>query len=366
MLRIVISGGGTGGHIYPAIAIANEVLQLEPQAEVIFIGGKGRRESMIVPKFGFNFVPILVEGFPRGISARWFKVAFKVPMGFVKSMIVLRGFSPHVAIGTGGYVCGPVLLGALLLHIPILIQEQNAVPGITSRIMGRWADEIYIPFPAAARFFPSGKAKVTGNPIRPEIVAAKASAEEREKLGLEKDKLTISFLGGSQGASSINAAAVGALKYLLRFAPHLQIIHQTGERDFLTIKKAYDELPFTIVVQPYFDTIEDVYAVTDMVVCRSGGMTIAEITACGLPAVLIPYPFAAGDEQTFNAQVLEKSGAAVMIQNDQLTGERLANVLTSLIQDKKRLSDMAEKSRSLGRPEAAREIARSALSIALG
>ena len=365
MLRIVISGGGTGGHIYPAIAIAKEVMQLKPEAEVIFIGGKGRRESTIVPKFGFDFVPILVEGFPRRMSTRWFKVAFKVPMGLVKSLIVLRHFSPRVVIGTGGYVCGPVLLSALLLNMPILIQEQNAMPGITNRIMGRWADEIHIPFLAAARFFPSGRTKVTGNPVRPEIAAAKASAGEREKLGLEKDRLTISFLGGSQGASSINAAAVGALKRLVRFAPRLQIIHQTGEPDFPTIKKSYDELPFVTVVQPYFDTIEDVYAATDLVVCRSGGMTVAEITVRGLPAILIPYPFAAGDEQTFNAQALERSGAAVMIQNGQLTGERLADVLTSLIQDKERLSEMAEKSRSLGRPEAAREIARSALSIAL-
>ena len=165
MLRIVISGGGTGGHIYPAIAIAKEVMQLETEAEVIFIGGKRRRESTIVPKFGFEFVPILVEGFPRRMSTRWFKVALKVPMGLVKSLIVLRNFSPRVVIGTGGYVCGPVLLSALFLHIPILIQEQNAMPGITNRIMGRWADEIHIPFLAAARFFPSGRTRTTGNPV---------------------------------------------------------------------------------------------------------------------------------------------------------------------------------------------------------
>jgi UDP-N-acetylglucosamine--N-acetylmuramyl-(pentapeptide) pyrophosphoryl-undecaprenol N-acetylglucosamine transferase len=364
MVKIAISGGGTGGHIYPAIAIAKEVLQMEPEAKLIFIGGKGRRESTIAPKFGFDFVPILVEGFPRRISIRWFKVALKVPMGFAKSLIVLRDFSPRVVVGTGGYVCGPVLLSALLLHIPILIQEQNAMPGITNRIMGRWADEIHIPFPAAARFFPSGRTMVTGNPIRPEIVTTKASAREREKLGLEKDKLTVSFLGGSQGASSINAAALGALKHLLKFRPYLQIIHQTGESDLSSVKDTYGKLPFTAIVQPYFDMIEDVYAATDLVVCRSGGMTIAEITARGLPAVLVPYPFAAGDEQTFNAQVLEKNGAAVMIQDDQLTGERLADILISLIQDRKKLFDMAEKSRSLGKPRAAREIARAVLSLA--
>ena len=362
-MRIVVSGGGTGGHIYPALAIAGEVLQLKPEAKIIFIGGKGHSESTIVPRFGFDFVPILVESFPRRLSVRWLKVAWKVPLGLVKSLLVLKSFSPRVVIGTGGYVCGPVLLGALLLNIPILIQEQNVMPGITNRIMGRWADEIRIPFPAAARFFPAGRTRVSGNPIRPEIVTASGG---REKLGLEKDKLTISFIGGSQGASSINAAAVEGLKRLVKFAPHLQIIHQTGKLDSATVTRAHDELPFAAVVRPYFDAMEDVYAATDLIVCRSGAMTLAEVTARGLPAVLIPYPFAAGDHQTYNAQVLERNGAAVMIRDDQLTGERLADVLTPLIQDREKLSAMAKKSRSLGKPGAAREIARSVLSLASG
>ncbi len=365
-MKTVISGGGTGGHIYPAVAIARAILELDPETEVMFIGGKGQRESNIVPRFGLNFVPILVEGFPRSLSTKWFKVASKVPMGLIKSLFVLRNFSPHVVIGTGGYVCGPVLLGALLLHVPILIQEQNAVPGITNRIMGRWADEIHVPFSDAVKFFSAsarGRTKITANPIRPEITA---SSGGREKLGLKKDKLTISVLGGSQGARSINTAAVGALKHLLKFAQGLQIIHQTGKSDFSTVKDAYDESPFEAVVQPYFYAIEDVYTATDLVVCRAGAMTLAEITACGLPAVLIPYPFAASDEQTFNAQILEKNGAAVMIKDDQLTGESLADVLTALIQDKKKLSNMAQKSSSLGQPGAARKIAKAALSLAHG
>ncbi len=361
MTRVVISGGGTGGHIYPAIAIAKELLQLEPEAKIVFIGGRGRRESTIVPGFGFDFVPVLVESFPRSLSSRWFKVAFKVPMGLVKSIAVMKSFSPHIVIGTGGYVCGPVLLGALLLRIPVLIQEQNALPGVTNRILGRWADEIHVPFDVAARFFPPGRTKITSNPVRPEIVAASGSCG---KLGLTEDKLTISFLGGSQGASSINAAAVGALKHLVRFAPDIQIIHQTGSSDFPVIRKAYDELPFVSSIQPYFDKMEDVYAATHLVVCRAGAMTLAEVTTCGLPAVLIPYPFAAGGHQTFNARVLEKNGAAVMIRDEELTGERLADVLVSLIQDRQKLSFMAEKSHSLGKPGAARKIASSALSLA--
>lgn len=358
--KLVFTGGGTGGHIYPAITIAREVLELEPEAKILYIGGKGRRESRIVPRYKLDFVSVPVESFPRSLSLRWFKVAWNVPMGLIKSLMILRKFSPRVVIGTGGYVCGPVLLGASLLHIPILIQEQNAMPGLTNRIMGRWAAEIYIPFLAAAKFFPAGKTRVTGNPVRPEIVTASSG---REKLGLKKNKMTISFVGGSQGASSINSAAVGAFKRMTEFSSQIQIIHQTGEQDFQDIKKTYDDLPFEAIVQPYFHSIEDVYSATDLIVCRAGASTLAEVTALGLPAVLIPHPFA-WTGQPLNAEVLKKSGAAVVIRNDQLTGERLADVLISLIKDKGKLSEMARNSRSLGSSDAAHEIAERALLFA--
>lgn len=359
-MRIAVSGGGTGGHIYPAVAIARELLKLEPEAQLVFIGGKGRRESSIVPGLGFDFVSIPVESFPRSLSLRWFKVAFNVPMGLLKSLVVLKRFLPHVVIGTGGYVCGPVLLGAVLLHIPVVIQEQNALPGVTNRIVGRWATEVHVPFEVAAKYFPSNRTKITGNPVRPEIVTAMG---DYKKLGLEQDKLTMLFMGGSQGARSINNAAIEALERLPQFGSCVQVIHQTGEQDFSSVKEAYERLPFVKVVRPYFDAMQDAYAVADLVVCRCGAMTLAELAACGLPAVLVPYPYSAEGHQTFNAQALEEKGAGVMISDDQLTGERLADVLSTLIQDKERLSSMAEVSRSLGKPEAAREIASSALSL---
>ncbi|MGB9596976.1 MAG: UDP-N-acetylglucosamine--N-acetylmuramyl-(pentapeptide) pyrophosphoryl-undecaprenol N-acetylglucosamine transferase, partial [Candidatus Poribacteria bacterium] len=154
-LKFVISGGGTGGHIYPGIAIANAILELEPDAKILFIGGKGQRESKIIPEAGFEFIPILVQGFPRNLSWRWFKVFIKVPAGFFKSLVVLSKFKPDVVVGTGGYVCGPVLLAGLFLRKPIVIQEQNAFPGVTNRILGRWAKEIYTHFAESVKFFPS-------------------------------------------------------------------------------------------------------------------------------------------------------------------------------------------------------------------
>lgn len=361
MKKIVVSGGGTGGHIYPAVAIAREILQLEPEARILYIGGKGRREAAIVPELGFDFVPIPVESFPRSLSLRWLKVAVKVPLGTLKTLVELRKFSPNIVVGTGGYVCGPVLLGARILRIPIVIQEQNALPGITNRIVGRWANEIHVPFEAAADFFNPEKIKLSGNPVRPEMAMAK---KNYDKLGLEADKLTISFFGGSQGATSINNAAVAALEILPGLADRIQVVHQTGKSDFSAIKRKYDNLPFTNVVQPYFDEIQDVYAVTDLIVCRSGAMTLAEIAVCGLPAVLVPYPYSAEGHQEVNAKVLEDKRAAIMVHDAQLTGGSLADILFELIQDKDRLSSMAEISQSLGKPEAARKIAQSVLLLA--
>ncbi|MGQ9608051.1 MAG: undecaprenyldiphospho-muramoylpentapeptide beta-N-acetylglucosaminyltransferase [bacterium] len=360
MSKFVITGGGTGGHIYPGIAIAKALLQLEPKAKIIFIGGKGQRESVIVPKSGFDFEPILVQGFPRSLSLRWFKVLVKVPMGFCKSLSILSRFNPDVVIATGGYVSGPVALAAFFLGIPVVIQEQNTMPGITNKIMGLWAKKIFLSFSEARVSFPSNKTYITGNPIREEITTI---TDCREKLGLDKNKITIAFIGGSQGARSINLAVIEALEYLTEYASKIQMIHQTGEPDFSMVKKAYSRSPFSSIIQPFFYSIEEVYSSSDLVVCRSGAMTLAEITACGLPAILVPYPYAAGNEQTFNAKVLQDKGAAIMINDSQLTGKLLAETLISLIDNKEKLMEMASKSRSLGKPNAAQKIAKEIISL---
>lgn len=362
MIKAVISGGGTGGHILPAVSISQAMLKIEPSIKIVYIGGKGQREASIVPKFGLDFLPIHVEGFPRSFSKKWFKVIYKVPRGFIESLSILKKFSPHIVIGTGGYVCGPVLLAAWIRRIPILIQEQNAIPGITNRIVGRWADEIHVPFQEAVKFFPEDKTKITPNPIREEITTAYGG---KKKLGLNEDKTTILFMGGSQGASSINAAAVDAMNRLTDLADQIQAIHQTGNLDIQSVKEAYNKLPFTSLVKPFFDNMEDVYSATDMAVCRAGASTLAELTACGIPAVLIPYPYATNDHQTFNALALEKNGAALMIKNADLNGEVLENTIRSMIHDKEKLVVMSKNSRSMGSPNAARDIAEAALSIAL-
>lgn len=362
-LKFVISGGGTGGHIYPGIAIANAILQLEPSAKILFIGGKGQRESKIIPEAGFDFAPILVQGFPRSLSWRWLKVFVKVPLGFFKSLAILSKFKPDIVIGTGGYVCGPVLLAGLLMRKPVVIQEQNAFPGVTNRILGRWAKEIYTHFAESIKFFPSEKTKVTGNPVRSEVIDAKPC---HEKLGLDEKKFTVSVFGGSQGARSINMAMIDALPYLSEFASEIQIVHQTGERDIQTVKEAYKKYPIKAIIQPFFYNIYDIYASTDLMVCRSSAMTLSEITLRGLPAILIPYPYATGDHQTFNAKALEENGAGIMIKDSDLKGENLAETIISLLKDKNRLAEMAKNSKALGKPNSTQEIAKSIISLVKG
>ena len=367
MDRIVISGGGTGGHIYPAIAIGNELRLLNPKLDIIFIGGKERLEARIIPRYNFPFVEIPAEGFPRGLTLHWFKVIIKVISGFINSISLLRSLKPKVVIGTGGYVCGPVLLGAIILGIPTAIQEQNTVPGLTNRILGRLVDEIHIAFEEAAEYFKNGRTVLTGNPIRRGMGGAKIEKSQTyEKLGLNNALKTIFVLGGSQGASSLNDAMIAALPLLKPFAHKIQVVHQARDDDIDIVKSRYEPSNIINLVQPFFDNIHEIYSLTDLMVCRAGAMTLAEVTACGLPAIVVPYPYATANHQTKNAQAMQKTGAAILIKDKELTGERLAKTVISLLEDEKSLAQMANASRQLGKPDAAEEIAKAVLSLAKG
>ncbi|MBC8457854.1 MAG: undecaprenyldiphospho-muramoylpentapeptide beta-N-acetylglucosaminyltransferase [Deltaproteobacteria bacterium] len=387
-IKIIISGGGTGGHIYPALSIGNELLRLEENLEVIFIGGKDRLEAQIVPRHNFPFIPISVAGFPRRLTWRWLQVIPKVLLGFVSSLNLLRRLKPKVVVGTGGYVCGPVLLAGALLRIPTLIQEQNAVPGLTNRILGRWVDEIHVSFVESTKYFKQGKrkasermaprVKVTGNPIRREIEKTSKATITNEifaKFGLKSSPKTVFVMGGSQGAHSINVAVIEALNKLesSEEISELQIIHQTGQDDYEMVSnvianKAKQSAKSKInhFVQPFFLNIPEIYALTDLMICRAGAMTLAEITVCGLPAILIPYPHSTGDHQMINAQAMKKNGAAILINDEELTGEILAKTLLDLLEDNKTLAKMAAASKKLGKPDAAEKIAQAVLKLIYG
>ena len=368
MKTIIISGGGTGGHVYPAIGIANELRKLDSNLRIVFVGTKERLESRVVPKYGFEFLTIPVAGFPRKITLQWAPVIYKLASGLLRSLKILHRLKPVAVIGTGGYVSGPVLFSAVLRHIPTIIQEQNAFPSVTNRILARWVNQIHIALEAAKKYFDSDKVYVTGNPIRSEfgtlrgLRAAKRNANYGE-FELDPNRTTLTITGGSQGAHAINMAVLDALDRFEPLADRLQIIHQTGPEDYEQVKKRYERSPIKNLVCPYFDELPKVYGLTDLIICRAGGMTVAEITACGLPAILIPFPFATADHQRFNAQAMVDADAAVLLLEDELSGERLAQTITKILNNTKRFKKMSEASKKIGKPYAAQKIAKMAFGL---
>ena len=368
--RVVIAGGGTGGHIYPAIGIAQALQRMDTTVDIVFIGGANKLESTLVPQHGFRFLPISAAGFPRGLTLKWFPVVWKVFCGLTQSLRHIKALEPDVVIGTGGYVSGPVLLAAFLRKIPIAIQEQNASVGLTNSVLARWAEAAYLAMEATradGTFRYTTHIEVTGNPIRPAIAAFPRREETYRKFGLSSDRKTIFVMGGSQGARAINEAVVAALPHLAEFADKIQIVHQTGateagavETEYETVLAAHKE--FLHCVRPFFDTVEEVYSITDIMVCRAGGMTVAEVTACGLPAIFIPLPSQTGNDQVLNAHSVAAEGAAVVLEQGQFTIEMLVENLIDILLDQSAHARMAAASRALGKPNASDDIAKSILS----
>lgn len=360
-MRVLVTGGGTGGHIYPALAIARGIREKYPGAEVLYVGTATGMEADIVPKEGFAFATVTVEGLPRRITPRAIITLGKLIKGIGQAFAVVKRFSPDVVIGTGGYVCGPVVLAAALKKIPTLIHEQNAYPGITNKLLSRFVSRVMVTFPESIRYFPHNtRITVTGLPIRPDILTSGREAGI-EGFGLAGDKLTLLIFGGSRGARSINRAVVETAKDLTA-SKELQILHVTGTLGYeetLTGLKAAGILldkSGNITVKPYLYNMEDALAAADLVVCRAGAATLAEITALGLPAILIPYPYAAENHQEYNARALADRGAALLIKDSELTGQSLLQSVAKLLDDRPALDKMAAASKGLGRPQALAEI----------
>lgn len=354
-MRVVITGGGTGGHIYPGIAIAEALAERDAAIRVLFVGAGGL-ESRLVPLEGFDFRRVAVRPFPRrlSIAAPW---AIAVTgFGMLQAIAILRQYRPQVVVATGGYAAAPVGSAAALLRVPLVVQEQNLHPGATNRILGRWACRVSVPHAAAAAHFP-GKAVVTGVPVRRRALGGDRGRGLR-RFGLEEGRLTVLVLGGSQGARSLNAVTVELVGLLA--GGQVQILHQTGKNHEEWVRTRIREAgppAVRYVAVAYIDDIADAYVCADVVICRAGAGTLAEVTAHGLPAILIPYPFAARGHQEANARVLEAAGAAVVVLDRDLTAWRLADDVHALRADPGRLPAMAAASRRLGRPDAAREVA---------
>lgn len=360
-MRFVITGGGTGGHIYPALAIARGLQQRYPGSELLYVGTDHGLEAEIVPKAGLAFCTIRVAGLKRSLSPANLAVLWQAAAGLAGAAGILRRFRPAAVVGTGGYVCGPVVLAAAGLRIPTLIHEQNALPGITNRILARFTGRVAVTFEESVRYFSRrARVQVTGLPVRPEVIAVRRE-EARAGLGVGSGRMLVLSFGGSQGARTINQAMPGVLGRL-GGKSNLQFLHVTGPKQYdgfmNDLKKSgmAAEKYGNITIVPYLHQMPEALAAADLVICRAGAATIAELTVRGLPAILIPYPYAAANHQEYNARALAERGAAVMISDRELRGEMLAGLLAELLEDPLRLKAMSEKSLHLGRPGALDDI----------
>ncbi len=356
-LRVVIAGGGTGGHLYPGIAVARELLRRSPESVVTFAGTARGIESRVLPREGFALDLLRRAGLKGTSIAARLGGASLLPLSGVDAWRIVSRRSPEVVIGVGGFSSGPVVLVAALRGIPTMLLEQNAVPGVTNRALARVVQAAAVTFEPTAAYF-GRRGFVAGNPVRPEFLALGAPAVRT--AGPPR----ILIFGGSQGAHAINVAMVEAAPRLAARPGRMEITHQTGQRDLGLVRDGYRRAGLEARVEPFLYAMDREMTAADLVVCRAGATTIAELTAAGRPAVCIPLPTAADDHQRRNAEVLAAAGAAELIEQKDLTGERLASTIAALAEDEARRVAMAAAARRLARPDAARVIVERIIELA--
>jgi UDP-N-acetylglucosamine--N-acetylmuramyl-(pentapeptide) pyrophosphoryl-undecaprenol N-acetylglucosamine transferase len=361
-LRVVIAGGGTGGHLYPGIAVARELLARRPDALVSFAGTAQGIEARVLPREGFALDVIRSSGVKGKSLIDRARGAALVPISLADGWRIVSARRPSLVIGVGGYSSGPIVLVASLRGVPTMLLEQNAVPGLTNRLLSRFVQAAAVTFDSTQAFF-GVKAFVSGNPVRPEFFAASGSHQE-SALDDQTSVTRVLVFGGSQGAHAINVAMVEAASQLAAGDPTLRLVHQTGERDVEMVRTAYRQAGLQADVEPFLFDMGRQLGQADVVVCRAGATTLAEITAAGKPAVLIPLPTATDDHQRKNAEALAVAGAAELLLQRDLTGPLLAARVLALAGDRVRRRRMSAAARTLARPEAARVIVDRALALA--
>ena len=352
-MLVIIAGGGTGGHLFPGIAIAQEFMARDRKNRVLFVNAGRPFEKSILSKTGFGQKSITAEGI-KGRSL-WQQIisVLKIPKGICESVQIMTNFKPEIVIGIGSYASGVVVFGAWLKGLKVVLHEQNIIPGITNRILSHFADRVYVSFEKTKDRLSSKRVRVTGNPVRKEIL--KYSAGDAEKEGGDekrKGRLTVLIVGGSQGAHSINMAVLEALKKIDE-KEKFYFIHQTGAKDLSEVRNRYMHLGVMARVESFFDNMASLYRQADLIICRSGATTVAEITAVGKGVIFIPYPFAADDHQSINAEALERAGAAEMIPQKDLTGEILSDRIKHYASHRVALQQMASRAKVFGMPGAA-------------
>ncbi len=359
---MIIAGGGTGGHLFPGLAIAEEFKRRDEKNEVVFVGTEHGIEARIIPREGYPIKFVRSEGIVGKSLFKMIKAVAELVLSALDARRILKALTPDIVIGVGGYSSGAIVLIAGLRSIPTMVHEQNSVPGLTNKLLGKFVTRVCVTYHESISYFPMGKTFLTGNPIRGKILKGDRGAACR-LFSLAEDMFTVFIFGGSSGARSINRAMVDALNHLTDLRDKIQFLHQTGDRDFENIREAYRKAGMKGTVAPFIYQMAEAYAVADVVVSRAGATTLAEITALGKPAILVPYPYAAGRHQEFNAVKLREIGAAFMVSDDEMSGETLANYIRELYENEALRSEMRRSSQGLGRPDACGRIVDIAMSI---
>lgn len=348
-MKVIIAGGGTGGHLFPGIAVAQELKRRHQDHEILFVGSPRGIEKEAVPKAGFVVQLLPVSGLRRMGLVGTFKGLLKLPLSILKAFALILKFRPDVAVSVGGYAAGPAVLAARLLGVHVVVMEQNAVAGTTNRILGKLAHRIVASLPVKG--LPQGKVEILGNPVRLEMNAV------REEAFDVHEPLRILVFGGSQGARAINQTFIEMLEGHPELQSQIEVLHQTGRLDFEAIEERYNVLDApNYRCEKFIDAMADAYQWADIVVCRAGATTIAELTVCGRPSILIPFPYAVDDHQTANARALEVEGAAIHQPQSELDSGILLGHIQKLLTDRASLKEMARAAHAAGRPSAAADI----------
>lgn len=354
--KFIISGGGTGGHVYPAIAIANALKESNPENEILFIGAKGKMEMEKVPQAGFPIKGLWISGLQRKLTLKNLMFPVKLIVSLLNTFMIIKKFKPDAVVGVGGFASGPTLRVAAMLGIPVVIQEQNSYPGITNRVLSKKAKKICVAYPGLERFFPKEKIVLTGNPVRKDILNLSDKKQDGYRhFGLDPYKKTLLVVGGSLGARSINLGIEKYLKGLL--ALDIQILWQTGKS--YTIPS---DLPEGVKAMTFIEKMDLGYAVADFVVSRAGALAVSEIALVKIPAVLVPYPFASEDHQTKNAMSLVEGEAAILLPDNKV-GEDLLKEVEGIVKDESRSNKIKQNIEKYGFPESSNMIAKEILDL---
>jgi UDP-N-acetylglucosamine--N-acetylmuramyl-(pentapeptide) pyrophosphoryl-undecaprenol N-acetylglucosamine transferase len=356
-VRLVITGGGTGGHLFPGIAVGEAILAEVADSRVLFIGTDRQVDNRVLGGRPFATAAIRCQGLKgRPLFGR-LTALVQLPLALWHSIRILRKFRPDLVLGVGGYVTGPVVLAARLLAIPTAIHEQNSVPGLANRWLGRLVDRIFLSLPGSEKYFPAGRTVLSGNPVRAEILAL--AREKMETVGT-----TLLVLGGSQGAHRLNQLVVEGLVALQGDLPTgFRVIHQTGSLDEEQVRRQYQQAGIVAEVSGFFDDMATIYRQADLLVSRAGATSLAELCVLGKPAILLPYPYAADNHQEFNARLVAERGGALVYREAELSGTELAGRIVELLNDRARLKEMGERARQVAYPEATAFMVRECLEL---